>query len=98
MDCYNQVVREEKCVLVGVVFRHFYDYWAKEECGGHYWEGHLWVSADAAGGGEEHRQHVCHKQGVHAQEEGTGEAHSAVHERRIMAAVSFLFLVQLELA
>ena len=28
-----------------------------------------WVSADAAGGGEEHRQHVCHegdKQGVHA--------------------------------
>ena len=57
-----------------------------------------WVSADAAGGGEEHRQHVCHKQGVHAQEEGTGEAHSAVHERRIMAAVSFLFLVQLELA
>ena len=43
MDCYNQVVREEKCVLVGVVFRHFYDYWAKEECGGHYWEGHLWL-------------------------------------------------------
>jgi hypothetical protein len=84
---------------VGVVFRHFYDYWAKEESGGHYWEGHLWVSAAAAGGGEEHRQHVCHegdKQGVHAQEEGTGEAHSAVHERRIMAAVSFLFLVQLE--
>jgi hypothetical protein len=87
---------------VGVVFHDFYDHWAKEECGGHYWEGHLWVSAaaDAAGGGKEHRQHVCHKQGVPVQEEGTGEAHSAVHERRIMAAVSvsFLFLVQMELA
>ena len=35
MDCSNQVVREEECVLVGlgVVFRHFYDYWAEEECG-----------------------------------------------------------------
>ena len=45
MDCSNQVVREEECVLVGVgvVFRHFYDYWAKEECGGHYREGHLWL-------------------------------------------------------
>ena len=35
MDCSNQVVREEECMLVGlgVVFRHFYDYWPEEECG-----------------------------------------------------------------
>ena len=62
----------------GVVFRHFYDYWAEEESGGHYWEGHIWVSAAAAGGGEEHRQYLCHegdKQGVHAQEEGTQVNH-----------------------
>jgi hypothetical protein len=33
---------------------------------GHHWEGQLWVSV--TGGGEEHRQHVCHegdKQDVH---------------------------------
>ena len=88
---------------VGVVFRHFYDYWAEEECGGvvgtigkGIFGSVMLLLVEGRNTGSIFVMKGISKEYMLKKKEQTGEAHSAVHERRIMAAFSFLFLVQLE--
>ena len=81
MECSKQVVREEEYNVVGTIGKGSF--------------GSVLLVEERTTGTMFAMKGIS-KEYMLKKKEQTGEAHSAVHERRIMAAFSFLFLVQLE--